>query len=325
MKGRDISTISHEKLLNLYRTMFLMRRFEEEIVNQYRRGTVPGSAHVYIGQEAIAAGLGAHLVPGDYLVSTHRGHAHSIMMGVPIRGLAAEILARRTGVCRGKGGSMRLTCMEKGVVYSSPIVGSNIPLAVGAALSIKMRGAKNVAVAPFGEGATNIGDFHEGLNLASLWELPVVFVCENNKYALSVSQEKSTKIEDLSTRASSYKMPGVTVDGNDVTAVYFAAQEAVQRARGGGGPTLIECKTYRWLGHHAGEPGTSYRTVKELEEWRKKCPISRMRELLTKRGLATSDELKGLESGVEAEVEDAMRFALESPYPSEEDLLSDVY
>lgn len=317
--------MSHEKLLNLYRTMFLMRRFEEEIVNQYRRGTVPGSAHVYIGQEAIAAGLGAHLVRGDYLVSTHRGHAHSIMMGVPIRGLAAEILARKTGVCGGKGGSMRLTCLEKGVIYSSPIVGSNIPLAVGAALSIKMKGTKNIAVAPFGEGATNIGDFHEGLNLASLWELPVVFVCENNKYALSVSQERSTKVEDLSTRASSYKMPGVTVDGNDVIAVYFAAQEAVGRARNGGGPTLIECKTYRWLGHHAGEPGASYRTAEELEEWKKKCPISKMRELLTKRGMATADELNRMESDVQAEVDDAIRFAVESPYPSEEDLLKDVF
>lgn len=325
MKERDILTLGHEKLLHLYRTMFLMRRFEEEIVNQYRRGTVPGSAHVYIGQEAIAAGVGAHLIPGDYLVSTHRGHAHSIMMGVPVRGLAAEILAKKTGVCGGKGGSMRLTCVEKGVIYSSPIVGSNIPLAVGAALSIKMRGTKNVAVAPFGEGATNIGDFHEGLNLASLWELPVVFICENNKYALSVSQERSTKVEDLSARASSYKVPGMTVDGNDVIAVYFAAEEAVNRARGGGGPSMIECKTYRWFGHHAGEPGTSYRTVEELEEWKKKCPISRMRQLLTESALATPDELKRIESDVEAEVQDAIRFALESPFPGEEELLRDVY
>lgn len=325
MKGQEISIKGRERLLHLYRTMLLMRRFEEEIVNQYRRGTVPGSAHVYIGQEAIAAGLGAHLVPGDYLVSTHRGHAHSIMMGVPVRGLAAEILAKKTGVCGGKGGSMRLTCVEKGVIYSSPIVGSNIPLAVGAALSIKMRGTKNIAVAPFGEGATNIGDFHEGLNLASLWELPVVFICENNMYALSVSQERSTKIEDLSTRASSYGVPGVTVDGNDVVAVYFAAKKAVERARGGGGPTLIECKTYRWLGHHAGEPGTSYRTTEEVQEWKKKDPITRMRQLLTEKASATSDELNRLEGDVEAEVEDAIRFALESPYPDEEDLLKDVY
>ena len=315
--------LSLDEILQMYRKMLEIRRFEEGIADLYHRGDVPSSAHLYIGQEAVAVGVCSKLRRDDYILSTHRGHAHNIAKGVSMRRLAAEILGKETGLCKGKGGSMRASSFSDGVVYSCPIVGSNIPIAAGVGLSIKLSSADRVVACFFGEGASNIGDFHEGINLAALWRLPVVYVCENNLYALSVSQSRSTLIEDIASRASAYGIPGVVVDGNDVLAVYEAAKKAVEDARKGSGPTLIECKTYRWLGHHAGDPGSAYRFREEVEAWKERCPIIRLRELLLFRG-ASEEMLGSMEAEVEAAVKDAMDFALESPYPSPEELLKDV-
>ena len=312
-------------LMRLYRTMLTIRRFEESIADLYRRGLVPSSAHVYIGQEAVAAGVCACLRPDDYVLSTHRGHAHSIAKGVPLDRLAAEILGRATGLNRGRGGSMRPCCPEVGVLYSCPIVGSNIPIAAGVGLAIKLRGTDQVVACFFGDGASNIGDFHEGLNLAAIWKAPVVYVCENNQYAISVPVWRSTSVRDIATRAVSYGIPGVVVDGNDVVAVYKAASWAVGRARRGEGPSLIECKTYRWLGHHVGDPGTAYRTREEVEAWKARCPIKRLRERLLKHGVASEEELRAVEDEVEEAVSRAMKFALESPYPEPEELFEFVF
>ncbi|MFB0543858.1 MAG: thiamine pyrophosphate-dependent dehydrogenase E1 component subunit alpha, partial [Candidatus Bathyarchaeia archaeon] len=300
-----------------------IRRFEEGIADLYHRGEVPSSAHLYIGQEAVAVGVCSNLRREDYILTTHRGHAHNIAKGVSMRRLAAEILGKATGLCKGKGGSMRASSFSDGVVYACPIVGANIPIAAGVGLSIKLRGTDQVVACFFGEGASNIGDFHEGINLAALWRLPVVYVCENNLYALSISQSRSTLLEDVASRASAYGIPGVIVDGNDVLAVYEAAEKAVENARRGEGPTLIECKTYRWLGHHAGDPGQAYRSKEEVERWREHCPIKRFRGVLLSRGAA--EEVSAVEAEVKEAVKDAMDFALESPYPDREELLRDIF
>ncbi len=321
----SIANIGREKLIWMYRKMLEMRLFEENIADLYRRGLVPSSAHVYIGQEAIAAGVCANLRKNDYLLATHRGHAHNIAKDVSMDKLAAEILGKATGLCGGRGGSFRACDVKAGVLYSYPIVGSNIPVAAGVGLSIKLRKTDQVVACFFGDGAANIGDFHEGLNLASIWELPVVYVCENNQYAISVSLKRSTSVENIADRAIGYSMPGVVVDGNDVIAVYKAAKEAVERARRGEGPTLLECKTYRWLGHHVGDPGVAYRTREEVEEWKKKCPIKRLRVALLETGLLNEDELDTIQKEIERKVKEAMDFAVKSPYPSSDDLMEYVY
>jgi len=316
--------LSLNEMLQMYGQMLKLRRFEEGIADLYHKGKVPSSAHLYIGQEAVAVGVCSNLRKEDYIVTTHRGHAHNLAKGADMKKLAAEILGKATGLCKGKGGSMRATSFSDGVIYSCSIVGANIPIAAGVGLSIKMRKTDQVAACFFGEGAANIGDFHEGLNLAALWHVPVVYVCENNLYALSVSQTRSTLTEDVAARASAYGISGIVVDGNDVLAVYEAAKKAVEDARRGQGPTLIECKTYRWLGHHAGDPGFDYRTREEVETWKRRCPVKRFRELLLFRGIG-EEELGSIEAKVEAAVRDAMNFALESPYTSPEELLKDVY
>lgn len=313
-----------DSMLQIYRKMLELRRFEEGIADLYHKGYVPSSAHLYIGQEAIAVGVCSNLRQSDYVLTTHRGHAHNLAKGVSMRRLAAEILGKATGPCKGKGGSMRATSVSDGVLYSCSIVGANIPIAAGVGLSIKIRKTDQVVACFFGEGASNIGDFHEGLNLAALWRVPAIYVCENNLYALSVSQSRSTLIEDIASRAESYGIPGVVVDGNDVLAVHQAAEKAINDARVGLGPTLIECKTYRWLGHHAGDPGLDYRTKEEVDTWKERCPIKSFRKLLVSRG-ARENELQIVEADVEAKMRDAMTFALESSFPEQAELLRDVY
>ncbi len=322
---RKMIDIDKEKLIWMYTKMLEMRLFEEGIVDLYRRGLVPSSAHVYIGQEAVATGVCACLRKKDYLLATHRGHAHNIAKDVSLDKLAAEILGKTTGLCGGRGGSFRACDVKAGVLYSYPIVGSNIPIATGVGLSIKLRKTDQVAACFFGDGAANIGDFHEGLNLASIWKLPVIFVCENNEYAISVSMKRSTSVENIADRAVGYNIPGVIVDGNDVIAVYKVACEAVERARSGGGPTLIECKTYRWLGHHVGDPGDAYRMKEEVEEWKEKCPIKRLKAMLLETGLLTKKDADIIQKEVERRVEEAMEFAIESPYPSPDELMEYVF
>ena len=311
------------ELKELYRTMRRMRRFEEGIADLYYSGKVPSSAHLYIGQEAVGAGVCQNLRKSDYMLTTHRGHGHNVAKGVSMKSLAAEILGKATGLCGGKGGSMRATSFQDGAVYSCSIVGSSVPIAAGVGLSIKMRGTDQVVACFFGEGAVNIGDFHEGINLAALWNLPVVYVCENNLYALSVSQQRSTLAKDVVTRAASYGVPGEVIDGNNVLAVYEASKRAIDRARHAKGPTLLECRTYRWLGHHAGDPGLDYRTKEEVDGWKKRCPVLGFRRLLAEVGV-TTEELEGIESSIDSEVAQAMAYAVESPYPGPEQLMKDV-
>jgi acetoin:2,6-dichlorophenolindophenol oxidoreductase subunit alpha len=309
-----------------YRQMVRIRKFEDKICEDYAKGLIPGLAHLYIGEEAVAVGVCSALNSDDFITSTHRGHGHCVAKGGDIPQMMAEIYGRTTGYCKGKGGSMHIADIDIGILGANGIVGAGIPIAVGAALSGKMRKSGQVAVAFFGDGATNQGTFHEGLNMASIWDLPVVFVCENNLYGLGTNQAKHQNITDISIRATSYGMPGVIVDGNDVDAVYEAAMEAVERARKGEGPTLIECKTYRWRGHHEGDAnqGAKYRTKEEIEAWKKRCPILRFEKKLLKAGVKAAD-LKKIQEEVQSEIDAAVDFSLSCTLPTLEDVLCDVY
>ncbi|MFQ6111978.1 MAG: thiamine pyrophosphate-dependent dehydrogenase E1 component subunit alpha, partial [Nitrospinota bacterium] len=258
----------------IFETMLRIRMFEEKAVDLFQHGFMPGFLHVCIGQEAIAAGVCAALRPDDHIISTHRGHGHIIAKGGDYRYMMAELYAKRTGYCKGKGGSIHIADMDLGILGANGIVGGGIPIANGAALAFKLKKTGQVLVCFFGDGASNQGSFHEGLNLASTWHLPVVFICENNQYAESTPQKVHQHITDISCRAEAYDIPGVSVDGNDAVAVYEAASEAVERARQPGEhPTLIECKTYRHMGHYIGDPGTLYRSDEEVAEWKKRDPI----------------------------------------------------
>jgi len=312
--------ISHEKLVWILRKMVEIRAFEEKVREIYTRGLVPGTTHLYIGQEAVAAGVCATLQMDDYVVSTHRAHAHCIAKNVPMREIAAEILGKAAGCCRGKGGSMHLSRPDLGFLYSSAIVGGGVPLAVGAGLSIKLQGGNRVIACFFGDGAANTGGFHEGLNLAAIWKTPVIFICENNLYAISVSMKRSTAIENIADRAIAYGIPGVVVDGNDAIKVFEAAYNAVKRARKGFGPTLIECKTYRWLGHFAGDLGDLYRSKEEVEMWKETCPIKRLKSKLLQDGILKHEDVAEIEQEVKTGVEEAFDFAIKSPYPPPEEL-----
>jgi len=320
----DIRVIGKDKLLEMYYKMVLIRRFEEEVVELYKVGEIPGIAHGYIGQEAVAVGVCSALRKDDYILSTHRGHGHSLAKGIEPKHLMAELMGKKTGVCKGIGGSMHSTEPGVGVIFTSAIVGGSIPIAVGVALAVKMLRRDNVVVSFFGDGATNTGAFHEALNLASLWKLPVIFVCENNFYAISTHVSKSVSAREIVDRAIAYNMPGKVVDGNDVIAVYEATLEAVARARRGEGPTFIECRTYRWLDHGMYYLGP-YRPVEEVELWKMKCPIKKFKHRLLSEGIATEDELKRIEERVEKEIEEAVKFARESEEPDLEFVKQFVY
>jgi acetoin:2,6-dichlorophenolindophenol oxidoreductase subunit alpha len=319
--------LNASELIELYKTMLTIRIFEEHVVDMFARGQVPGLTHAYIGEEAVAAGVCTALRRDDYITSTHRGHGHVIARGADLKRMMAELCGKKTGYCNGKGGPMHIADLSIGILGANGVVGGGIPLAVGAALSAKRRGTDQVTVSFFGDAASNTGSFHEGLNLASVWRLPVVFVCENNLYGISVSQEKHQAIKDIADRAAAYAMKGMVVDGMDVIAVLEAAREAVSRARSGEGPTLIECKTYRYRGHHEGDPnmGTRYRTKEEIEAWKKRDPIDRMIRLVLTRKAATRSRLSEINRDVTARVKEAVEFALESPSPEPQELYEDVY
>ena len=254
------------------------------------------------------------------ITSTHRAHAHAIAKGMPLKVLAAEILGKVTGCCKGRGGTMHLSLPAKGILYSSSIVGAGAPLAVGAALSAKIRNTNQVIVCFFGEGATNTGGFHESLNLASIWKLPIVFVCENNLYAVASHFERTTSIKSIADRAAAYNMPGYAIDGNNMIEIYRTALTAIERARKGNGPSLIVCRTYRWYGHCHGEPGTSYRTKEEIEKWMLKDPIVQLKTHLINESMVSVDELNKISNDIQAEIEEAESFAINSPFPSADDL-----
>ena len=304
--------------VNLYRQMVRMRKFEEKLYELFLTRIMPGTMHQYNGQEAVAAGVCAHLRLNDYVTSTHRGHGHYVAKGADMDAMMAEIFAKRTGCCKGCGGSMHVADPEAGVLMSSAIVGGGIPIAVGAAWSLKYKKTDNVAACFFGDGASNEGSFHEAVNLAAVWALPVIFVCENNLYGFSTHYKRTMVLDDIADRAKGYGIPGVAVDGMDVLKVYEAAGKAVERARRGEGPTLLECKTYRYRGHSRME-NPNYRTKEEVKEWEKRDPIGCFPEHLRREYDCTDDELAAIGREAEEEMAAAVRFAETSPDPDPHD------
>ncbi len=314
-----------ELLCRFYRTMVTIRFFEQTVEKHFLAGEIPGFVHLYIGEEAIATGVCANLTTDDYIASTHRGHGHSIAKGADVSRMMAEIFGRKTGYCKGKGGSMHIADFSVGMLGANGVVGGSLPLATGAALAAKMLGQKRVAVAFFGDGASNRGTFHESANLASVWKLPVIFLCENNQYASTTPYRSSTSVEDIADRARGYGMPGVIVDGNDVFAVYEAAKAAVERARDGGGPSLVEAKTYRIKGHFVGDPEL-YRSKEEVQEiFAKTDPISRFERQVSSEGSLSREKLDAIKLEVQELIDKALAFAKESPEPDPSELFGDVY
>jgi 2-oxoisovalerate dehydrogenase E1 component len=317
--------IGQDQMLALYRQMLTIRRCEEQIVKLYAAGEMWGGCHTYIGEEAVATGVCAHLRADDVVFSTHRGHGHALAKGVPPRELIAELLGRATGCSGGLGGSMHLFKPEVGMLGSSGIVASCMSLATGAAYTFKLLKTDRVSVAFFGDGASNNGTFHEAINMATVWELPVLFVCENNLYATEIPFAQVTKNPNVASRAQAYGLPGVQVDGNDVLAVYQAAGEAVRRARSGSGPTLLECKTYRTRAHSEGMREIGYRTPEEVAEWKKRDPIKQLKSRLLAGGSAAGEDLARLEGEVAATIKEALIFAENSPLPNPAVLAEHVY
>lgn len=307
-----------------YRKMLAVRLFEQRAIELYTRGEIRGVIHPYIGEEAVAVGACAVLKNDDYVVSTHRGHGHCIAKGASLDRMMAELLGRSNGYCRGKGGSMHVAAFEVRMLGAIGIVAAGIPIAVGAGLSVKLRKTGQVVICFFGDGAVNQGTFHEGVNLAAVWNLPVVFLCENNFYAISTHVSRVSAVTEVARRSCAYDIPGKRVDGNSVWAVYEAVQEAVARARDGSGPSLIEAVTYRYEGHYVGDPG-HYRPSDELKKWRQNDPIVRLREELIAKGYLEPKTLEKLQQEVSQQVERAVDFARKSPHPAEEELRSDIY
>jgi len=319
--------LNKQKLLIMYRNMLRIRRFEESLAEESAQGNIAGLLHLYVGEEAVAVGACSTLRDDDYITSTHRGHGHCIAKGGDLRKMMAELFGKETGYSKGRGGSMHIAAPEIGIVGCSGIAGAGIPIAAGVGLSIKLRKTNQVCVCFFGDGASNTGAFHEGMNLAALWELPVIYVLENNRYAISVPVSKATKLANIADRAAAYGMAGAIADGMDVLSVYEAVSQAAERARRGEGPTLVECKTYRFRGHHEGDPkrGETYRTKQEIEEWEKRDPINRLGEKLVKERKATQAELQAINNETVREIDDAVAFAKQSPAPKPEDATSYLF
>ena len=307
--------LTKEQLLGLYRQMLEIRRAEEQLARLHQSGQIPGACHTYVGEEAIATGVCAQLRETDTVMSTHRGHGHALAKGVPPRELIAELLGKATGCSHGRGGSMHLFKPEVGMLGTSGIVGPSILMATGAGYSAMLQGSDRVSVAFFGDGAVGNGAFHEGLNLATIWDLPVIFVCENNLYATEVPFRTVTRQPSVAARATSYGLPGFEVDGNDVLAVHQAAGEAVARARAGRGPTLLECKTYRTRLHSEGMRDAGYRTTEEVAGWKGRDPITRLHDRLLRDGIATEAEIGATDAAVRELIAEAVEFAQASPWP----------
>ncbi|MFW5796857.1 MAG: thiamine pyrophosphate-dependent dehydrogenase E1 component subunit alpha [Alkalispirochaeta sp.] len=322
-KKQNLPDLPKEAFLDMYRKMLLTRAFEEKVAYFFSRGMVHGTTHLYVGEEATAVGAVANLSDDDWITSTHRGHGHTIAKGLDVKPMMAELLGKANGYCKGKGGSMHISDITLGHLGANGIVGGGIPIATGAGLTVKQRGEDNVVICFFGDGAINEGTFHESLNLASVWKLPVIYVCENNQYGMSMSTRRATNIDDLSVRASAYGIPGKTVDGNDIFAVYDAVREAKEYVKEHG-PYLIVAETYRYLGHSKSD-ANRYRTKEEINEWKQKDPIPRMRAALVEHGVCTAEELDTVEEQARQMIEEAVEFANSSPDPDPADLLTDVY
>lgn len=311
-------------LIDRYRLMWVIRLHEEALKGWFTQGKIGGTTHLYIGQEAVAAGLIAQLRKDDYIVSTHRGHGHMLAKGGQLRPMLAEILGKATGYCKGKGGSMHIASLEVGNLGANGIVSAGLPIAVGSGLSAKMRGTDQITVVAFGDGASNEGNTHEAMNLASLWKLPVIFLFENNRYAVSTEVGCSMAGCDMLKRAAGYAMPARAVDGNDLEAVHFASGEIIDFVRSGNGPYVLECDTYRIEGHYYGD-AMVYRSKEEVEEWRRKDPIVRVEQSLIARGILKEEECRRIEAEVSESVAEAVRFAESSPAPALESIHEDIF
>jgi TPP-dependent pyruvate/acetoin dehydrogenase alpha subunit len=320
----NLSAYPMDFLLRLYRDLVKIRHFEERVKRLFLEGVMPGTIHQYHGQEACAVGVCATLAPEDVITSTHRPHGHALARGLSVHEMMAELFGKTTGCCKGKGGSMHMGNLAKGMVPAIAIVGGNLPVAAGAALAFKLRGEKRVAASFMGDGATNEGIFHETLNMAALWDLPVVFVVENNLYGASTPVRMVVRTDTIAERAAIYRIPGVTVDGNDPLAVYEAAQAAVERARSGKGPTLLELMTYRITGHSRRDP-VLYQPEAERKEALQNEPIARFAARLLEEAVATAEDLRRIRDEVDAEIEEAVQAALAAPLPAPEDALQDLF
>jgi len=324
----DAKALEKPLLMEMLRRMWRIRRFEEQVVQLVERGEIVGAAHSYIGEEAVAVGACLALRDDDYMTGNHRSHGHPIAKGGQVQKAMAEIFGKRTGLCKGKGGSMHLADFSIGILGESGILGSSIPTAVGAALGSQLQGNDRVAVAFFGDGASNEGAFHESINLAAIWKLPVVFLCENNQYAVTSSFKTMVATENISDRAAAYNIPGVLVDGQDVIAMHEVVSHAVARARAGQGPSLIEGRTYRYLDHSLGLGRivrAPYRTDEEIERWKQRDPIAIHLERLLSQGVATPAEVDAMDAQVRQEIEAALEFARQSPYPDPAELFEDMF
>jgi pyruvate dehydrogenase E1 component alpha subunit len=319
--------LNSELLVKMYQKMLLIRIFEEKVSELFAKGKIPGFAHLSLGEEAIPVGTCENLEKEDHITSTHRGHGDILAKGADPKYVFAEIFGKSSGYCKGKGGSMHIADYSLGIIGANGIVGAGFPIATGSALAQQQLGTKNVTVCFFGDGSANEGSFHESVNLASIWKLPVIFVCKNNLYGATTPASYSLSVQDISSRGAAYNIPGVTVDGNDVIAVYEAVNEAVERARNGSGPSLVECKTYRWHGHFEGEEalGWTYRSKEEIEEWKKKDPIPRFENNLLNQGILSKADIEKAKKETQELIEDAVKFAEEAPLPNPEDALIGLF
>lgn len=316
--------MSKENIMEMYKTMLKIRKFEEYAVVASGEGRIPGFIHLYIGEEAIATGVCANLKPDDYITSTHRGHGHIIAKGGELNKMMAELFGKADGYCKGRGGSMHIADASKGILGANGIVGAGHDIALGAGLSAQYKGTDQVCICFFGDASTNQGTFHESLNMSSTWKLPVVYVCENNGFGISVSQKRHQAIKDVADRGAAYNVPGIVVDGNDVFAVSEAAAEAIKRAREGKGPTIVECKTWRQRGHFEGD-SCVYKDKEEQEAWLKKDPIPRLEKYMLENGVSDEAGLKAVQDEVDAMVKEAVEFADKSPLPDLSAAVQDVY
>jgi TPP-dependent pyruvate/acetoin dehydrogenase alpha subunit len=315
-----------EELLHLYQVMLTIRRFEERVVIDYQSGAIPGIVHSYIGQEAVATGVCTNLRLDDRIISNHRGHGHCIAKGADLNRMMAEIYGRKTGYCKGKGGSMHIADFGIGMLGANGIVAAGLPIAAGAALAAQLEGGDRVVVIFFGDGATNEGEFHEVLNLASIWKLPLIFACENNLYSVNTPVHYATGLEHVSERATGgYGIPSAIVDGNDVVAVHEATRKALAGVRAGGGPVFLEFITYRWRGHFEAPGLPDLRPVEEIEAWKEKCPVAGLERKLLENGLVSKQKLEEINARVVQKIESAVSYALASPFPAPEDALEDVF
>jgi len=314
-----------EDLVAMYTKMLTIRRFEERAIVEFGKGAIPGIIHSYIGQEGVAVGVCAHLRLDDRIVSNHRGHGHCIAKGANLRRMMAEIFGKKTGYCHGKGGSMHIADFSIGMLGANGIVCAGLPIAVGAALAAQLEGGDRVAVVFFGDGATNEGEFHESLNLASIWRLPIIFVCENNQYGANTPSSEVIRVPTIAERACAYGIPGKVIDGNDVMEVYEATRDAVAAARSKAGPSLLEFRTYRWRHHFEGGYFPDLRPTDEIETWKGRCPIEKFKQRLVSEGVLDPEAQEAINLKVLSQIEDAVKYAVESPFPDPEDALKGVY